>query len=1154
MIDIFEKDWMSITLKLDARIDATKIYSLEFLDREFVDQEFNKLHDQDRMQFITQFTFFEWFVFVIWRTIEKIDEKKERVVMNIRDLNKIIVTNFYSLSLQFDITSLVFECNYIIVVDVADFFHQWRVKIFDRVKLTIVSHRDQEQFNVVAMRFKNFSSYVQRQIDNMLRSCRDYARVYVNDIVIFSKILSKHLNHLHSIFDLLDIKEITLSLKKSFLDYSTITLLDQKIDAFELTTIADKIVVIKRLKFSYKFSDLKLYLRLIDWLRDYVSFYAQKVESLQRRKILLLRMSPSNKGRLRKIYSQRIVLKSSINEELDFYRQLQKFFDRIDFLVHFDRSRTLYIDIDASKRRDFEVMIYHLKSDANALKSRRTNVKLILFLNRLLNFAKFRYWSTKLKMTDLVWMIKRVRHMIEAVAIKITIIFTDHAANSAIARQITLSSSSIDKFNLRLVRASIYLSQFNLNIKYRSKKEHIILDALSRLSATRSSNEVMNESSTLNLNIFHFDIENLELCDQIYVYQSILIAMSSKFRKRILDEYDKKKCWRSFQIILSSLKIHLAMKSSSQTIDFDNSNEKSLSKKFRIEIDFKLLDELIYYIDENDDRTRLCILKILKKEMFRLAHDESHHVEANRYFHRISNTLYISRLSKKIRTYVKHCSTCQVNQIKRHISYEELMSISTTSHSFHTIAMNFIVRLLEKYDCLLIVTDKFSRRLMLISRYVIDFAVFWSRKMLSRLQSTDWDIFETIISNRDFKFISNFWKKIFRQLELSLLMSTVYHSQTDELSERSNQTIEIAIRYLIICNLDLDWWLILSALQTQLNNSSNSTTRLSLNEIIYDFKIKNSLSLLHLDSIESMMNDITQRRLKYRVEAIDATAFANTKAKIYYDARYTSLLLNSDDKAYLRLNHDYQLSEKSNRKLSPQRCGSFLVKRRVERLTYELKISKNWKIHSVIFVAQLKSYSSIENLYSRLRSNHSNFVEIEDDISQWKSWEVERIVDKRFRKYDKKQMTQYQIHWKEYDLEHDVWRSIIKLDNCMKLIEEYESRMKTQRHFQNNHQSFSTRQRRIKISVSANNDFKSFKISIFVVDDSNSFIVINSIVLISSSSISSNIESRSTIIETSSISTSSRRRSERLRRWTIFMNTAHQRERWSFVHFDDILL
>ena len=283
------------------------------------------------------------------------------------------------------------------------------------------------------MKFKNSSSYVQRQIDNILRLCCHYARVYVNNIVIFSKILSKHLKHLHSIFDLLDSKEIIFSLKKSFLDYSTIIVLSQKIDAFELTTIVDKIVVIKELNFLYKFSNLKLYLELIDWLRDYVSFYAQKIESLQRRKMLLLRISSSNKSRLRKIYSQRSVLKSSTNKEFDFYRQLQNSFERTEFLVHFDRNRILYINIDASKRRDFEAIIYYLKSEANAEKSRRIDVKSILFLNRLLNFAKSRYWSTKLKMIDLVWVVKRVRYMIEIVVFKITIVFTNHAANSAIA-------------------------------------------------------------------------------------------------------------------------------------------------------------------------------------------------------------------------------------------------------------------------------------------------------------------------------------------------------------------------------------------------------------------------------------------------------------------------------------------------------------------------------------------------------------------------------------------------------------------------------------------------------------------------------------------------------------------------------------------------
>ena len=40
---------MSITIKSNAKIEASKIYSLEFFDRALIDEIFDKLHAQDRM-------------------------------------------------------------------------------------------------------------------------------------------------------------------------------------------------------------------------------------------------------------------------------------------------------------------------------------------------------------------------------------------------------------------------------------------------------------------------------------------------------------------------------------------------------------------------------------------------------------------------------------------------------------------------------------------------------------------------------------------------------------------------------------------------------------------------------------------------------------------------------------------------------------------------------------------------------------------------------------------------------------------------------------------------------------------------------------------------------------------------------------------------
>ena len=56
---------MSIELKFVVKIEATKIYSLNFANRKLVDETFDKLHAQERMKYTTQFTSHEYSIFAI---------------------------------------------------------------------------------------------------------------------------------------------------------------------------------------------------------------------------------------------------------------------------------------------------------------------------------------------------------------------------------------------------------------------------------------------------------------------------------------------------------------------------------------------------------------------------------------------------------------------------------------------------------------------------------------------------------------------------------------------------------------------------------------------------------------------------------------------------------------------------------------------------------------------------------------------------------------------------------------------------------------------------------------------------------------------------------------------------------------------------------
>ena len=128
----------------------------------------------------------------------------------------------------------------------------------------MISHKEQKQFNVIVISFKNSPAYVQRKIDAILRVYRVFVKVYINDIVVFNKILIKHLVHLRDVFQLLKSFNIQLFSKKLYLKYFTITLLKQKINVFDLTIVSDKLTVIINLKFLYTFKNFENYFDFIN--------------------------------------------------------------------------------------------------------------------------------------------------------------------------------------------------------------------------------------------------------------------------------------------------------------------------------------------------------------------------------------------------------------------------------------------------------------------------------------------------------------------------------------------------------------------------------------------------------------------------------------------------------------------------------------------------------------------------------------------------------------------------------------------------------------------------------------------------------------------------------------------------------------------------
>ena len=134
-------------------------------------------------------------------------------------------------------------------------------------------------------------------------------------------------------------------------------------------------------------------------------------------------------------------------------------------LAYFNPQSKLWIDLNASGL-GFGAVLFHVKDNVDdpAKWPARTAMQPIMFLSRLLSSAEKNYWPTELEIAGFVWVLKKVRHLVESYRHPV-IIQTDHSAILDIIKQSSITTmSSTVRINVHLVRASQFLRHFRLNV------------------------------------------------------------------------------------------------------------------------------------------------------------------------------------------------------------------------------------------------------------------------------------------------------------------------------------------------------------------------------------------------------------------------------------------------------------------------------------------------------------------------------------------------------------------------------------------------------------------------------------------------------------------------------------------------------------------
>ena len=188
----------------------------------------------------------------------------------------------------------------------------------------------------------------------------------------------------------------------------------------------------------------------------------------------------------------------------------------------------------------------------------------------------------------------------------------------------------------------------------------------------------------------------------------------------------------------------------------------------------------------------------------------------------------------------------------------------------------------------------------------------------------------------------------------------------------------------------------LSYIQESLNNFKNQFIEMSSNKLLYNFNVRNIFKLL----TKLSQKDFSRLRQMKRKQVENVIAFINTLTKTYYNKSHTALRLTRDNITYLRLHHEYEISNLINRKLYHQKIGPFKIFEKIKSLIYHLKLSSIMKIYSIMSIIQLKSIIK-NDFYNRVRNTNLFTIKeknenVDPDFAfKYKSYKIKKLLKKR---------------------------------------------------------------------------------------------------------------------------------------------------------------
>ncbi len=176
--------------------------------------------------------------------VEKKDDSL-RFCVNYRKLNALIKRDRYSILLIDEVLARIQGSKYLTRLDIIVAFNKLRMSTESENLITFVTFFDVYKYRIMLFELINESTFFQHYINDVLFDClHKFCQIYLNDILIYSKILKKHRTHVKKMLDKLREVNLQIDIDKCKFKIQKISFLELLIFINDLRMNSQKVDVI----------------------------------------------------------------------------------------------------------------------------------------------------------------------------------------------------------------------------------------------------------------------------------------------------------------------------------------------------------------------------------------------------------------------------------------------------------------------------------------------------------------------------------------------------------------------------------------------------------------------------------------------------------------------------------------------------------------------------------------------------------------------------------------------------------------------------------------------------------------------------------------------------------------------------------------------